>query len=76
MASASPTWFEGQFQANSHWSLEDNASAVFTFSAWVASSWVSWVDEMWGEGGNSLAPLLVLLVLCPEVIGQCRDLWK
>ena len=59
---------------NSHWSLEDDASAVSAFSAWVASSWVSWVDEM--QGGDSPSPLLVLLVLCSEVIVPSRDLWK
>ena len=74
VASASSTWVGGQFQANSHWSLEDDASAVSVFSAWVASSWVSWVDER--QGGDSLSPLLVLLVLCLEAIVQCRDLWK
>ena len=60
MASASSTWVAGQFQANSHWPLEDAASDVFAFSAWVVSSWVSWMDEM--QGDASLHLLLVLLV--------------
>ena len=55
MASASSTWVGGQFQANSHWSLEDDASAVSAFSAWVASSWLSWVDEMQGGGRFSFS---------------------
>ena len=69
VASASSTWVKGQFQANSHWSLEDDASAVSAFPAWVVSSWVPWVDEM--QGDDSLSPLLFL-----EAIVQCRDLWK
>ena len=61
VASASSTWVGGQFQVNSHWSLEDEASTVSAFSAWVASSWVSWGDEM--QGGDSPSPLLVPLVV-------------
>ena len=46
VASASSTWFGGQFQANSHWSLEDAVGEMSAFSAWVVSSWVSWMNEM------------------------------
>ena len=59
VASASSTWVEGQFQANSHWSLEDAAGEVSAFSAWVVSSWVSWMNEM--QGYDSLPLLLVPL---------------
>ena len=69
VASASSTWVGGQFQANSHWSLEDAAGDVSGFSPWVVSSWVSWMDEM--QGDDSLPLLLV-----PLVTFQCRDLWK
>ena len=72
MASASSTWVGGQFQANSYWSLEEDASAVSTFSAWGAASWVFWMGEM--QGGNSPSLLLVPLVLGLGVIVQCRDL--
>ena len=71
VASASSTWVGGQFQANSHWSLEDSVFGVSALSAWVVSSWVSWMDEM--QGDDSLPLLLVLRV---EVTFQCRDLWK
>ena len=60
VASASSTWVGAQFQANSHWSLEDAASDVSAFSAWFVSSWVSWMDEM--QGDDSLPLLWVLLV--------------
>ena len=60
VASASSTWVGGQFQVNSHWSLKDAASGVSAFSAWVVSSWVSWMDEM--QGDDSLPLLLVLRV--------------
>ena len=74
MVSASSTWVGDQFQANSQWSLEEDASAVSTFSAWVAASWVFWVGEM--QGGDSPSPLLVLLVLGLGVIVPCHDLWE
>ena len=60
VASASSTWVGGQFRANSHWSLENATSDVSSFSAWVVSSWVSWVDEMQGDDSPPL--LLVPLV--------------
>ena len=47
----------GQFQANSHWPLREDASAVPASSAWVATSWVAWVCEM--QVGDSPSPLLV-----------------
>ena len=69
VASASSTWDGGQFQANSHWFLEDAAGDVSAFSAWVVSSWVSWMDKM--QGDDFLLLLLVLLLIV-----SCRDLWK
>ena len=46
VASASSTWVGGQFQPNSHWSPEDAVGEIFAFSAWVVSSWISWMNEM------------------------------
>ena len=52
MASASSTWVGGQFQANSHWPLGEDVSAVCASSAWGVASWVVWVGEMQVGGGG------------------------
>ena len=69
MASASSTWVRGQFQANSHWLMEDAADDVPSFFSWVVSSWVSWMAEMEGDD-------FLLLPLALPYFVSCHDLWK
>ena len=69
MASTSSIWVGAQFQANSHWLLEDAAGDVPSFSTWVEFFWVSWMAEM-QEGGGAI--FFFLLFFLAVISGSCR----